>query len=156
MVESVHQGFLNSVWMLVFFVFIPEFKRPYYFNYFNGRRPARQHRGNCDNLINLEDLLAQSLGGAYIEVVCTYRGEWSSAILCFAKKYFHCMLENLTRINNGNIFGRPAPRSSWRYNFLTPTPNWMFHICIFDGIDESSQRWSPFYFLSKLIWLVLG
>ena len=61
--------------MLVFFVFIPEFKRPYYFNYFNGRRPARQHRGNCDNLINLEDLLAQSLGGAYIEVVCTYRGE---------------------------------------------------------------------------------
>ena len=58
--------------MLVFFLFIPEFKRPYYFN---GRRRARQHRGNCDNLINLEDLLAQSLGGAYIEVVCTYRGE---------------------------------------------------------------------------------
>ena len=63
------------------FLFIPEFKRPYYFN---GRRRARQHRGNCDRLL-----------------YCASQ-----------KKYFHCMLENLTRINNGNIFGRPAPRSS--------------------------------------------
>ena len=31
--------------------------------------------GVCGDFINLEDLLAQSLGGAYIEVVCTYRGE---------------------------------------------------------------------------------
>ena len=104
---------LDSAQMLIYSRLIPEFNRRYSFS---DRRHVRRQRDTCSDFINLENLLAQSLGVVIGVTLCAYihKGECKYVFITV------CVCTMLKKVWMKNL-GRSISSCSWRHQGRNPS-----------------------------------